>query len=199
MSVLAIDTEDMASNDYIWALTKGSPETIMPLLDPKSVDQEVYSQLYKRQMALGRRVLALAYQNLGKNTVSNLDKWMSSRDKVERNLVFAGLLIMDSPLKADSSRIIKELRAGQQTIVMVTGDAALTAAEVARKVGIIDAPENATYEVRIWTVNYNISCHSPLTLCASVLALSFRAAWLSILFTQLLWPRNVLQLYSPGH
>jgi cation-transporting ATPase 13A1 len=149
MTVLAIDNEETTSKDDIWALTKGSPETIMPLLDPKSFNQEVYTQLYKRQMALGRRVLGLAYKNLGKNTVSKVEKWTSCRDKVERNLIFAGLLIMDSPLKADTSRIIKELRAGQQTTVMVTGDAALTAAEVARRVGIIDAPENATYEVRM--------------------------------------------------
>ena len=54
---------------------------------------------------------------------------------------------MDSPLKADSSKVIKELRAGQLNVVMVTGDAALTAAEVARRVRIIDAPENATYEL----------------------------------------------------
>ena len=152
MSVLAVDNGESISNgtngnNTLWALTKGSPETIKPLLHPKSVDSDIYTQLYKRQMALGRRVLALAYQNLGKNTTSNIEKWKSSRDEVERNLIFAGLLIMDSPLKPDTSRIIKELRAGKQNTVMVTGDAALTAAEVARRVGIIDAPENATYEL----------------------------------------------------
>lgn len=152
MSVLAVDNEEPAANGTgdnttLWALTKGSPETIMSLLDPTSFDQEEYTSRYKRQMSLGRRVLALAYQNLGKNTASKFEKWKSHRDKVERNLVFAGLLIMDSPLKADTSRIIKELRAGQQATVMVTGDAALTAAEVARRVGIIDAPESATYEL----------------------------------------------------
>jgi cation-transporting ATPase 13A1 len=138
MSVLAIDMEDSSSNgnsqdNTLWALTKGSPETIMPLLEPNFFDTKEYIQNYKRQMALGRRVLALAYQNLGKNTPTNVEKWKSCRDKVEQNLVFAGLLVMDSPLKADTSRVIKELRAGQQSTVMVTGDAALTAAEVARR------------------------------------------------------------------
>ena len=151
MSVLAVDNKEVDSNtngnNTLFALTKGSPETIMPLLDPKSYDSAEYTQLYKRQMSLGRRVLALAYRNLGKNNASSLEKWKTSRDKVEMNLVFGGLLIMDSPLKADTSRIIKELRAGQQNTVMVTGDAALTAAEVARRVGIIDAEENLTYEL----------------------------------------------------
>lgn len=147
MSVLAIDNDDSVDSNAIWALTKGSPETIMPLLDPKSFDQGEYTRSYKRQMAFGRRVLALAYQNLGTNTAANLEKLKSSRKKVEKNLVFAGLIVMDSPLKPDTSRVIKELRGGQQATVMVTGDAALTAAEVARRVGIIDAPENATYEL----------------------------------------------------
>ena len=147
MSVLAIDNQGTTSNT-LWALTKGGPETIMPLLDPNSFDSIAYQQSYQRQMSLGRRVLALAYRNLGKNTAANVEKWKSSRDKVEQNLIFAGLLIMDSPLKADSRRIIKELRAGQQSTVMVTGDAVLTAVEVARRVGIIDSPEKSTYELR---------------------------------------------------
>ena len=151
MSVLAVDNREIDfnnnGNNSLWALAKGSPETIMPLLDPESYDPAEYTQLYKRQMALGRRVLALAYRNLGKSSASSLEKWKTSRDKVETSLVFGGLLIMDSPLKADTSRIIKELRAGRQNTVMVTGDAALTAAEVARRVGIIDAEEKSTYEL----------------------------------------------------
>lgn len=54
---------------------------------------------------------------------------------------------MDCPLKFDSARVVKELRAGHQEVVMVTGDAVLTAAEVARRVGIIDAPQDCTYEL----------------------------------------------------
>lgn len=66
MSVLAIDNEETNTNgtqssNRLWALTKGSPETILPLLDPKSFDSEEYTQLYKRQMSLGRRVLGEAF------------------------------------------------------------------------------------------------------------------------------------------
>jgi cation-transporting ATPase 13A1 len=152
MTVLAIDNKEIQSSDNggsntLWALTKGGPEAILPMLDPKSIDSSDYRQSYRRQMSLGRRVLALAYRNLGPNTAANIEKWKSSRDQVEQNLEFAGLLIMDSPLKADTGRIIKELRAGQQNTVMITGDAVLTAAEVARRVGIIDASEKRTYEL----------------------------------------------------
>lgn len=144
MTVLA--TDDDGGDETLWALTKGAPEALGPMLDPDSVPKD-YERSYLRHMALGRRVLALAYRNLGKNTPSNIAKWKSSRDGVERKLAFAGLLIMDSPLKADSARVVKELRAGAQDVVMVTGDAVLTAAEVARRVGIVDAPKGATYEL----------------------------------------------------
>jgi len=149
MTVLALDMElssDTTSNSNLWALTKGAPEALKPMLDPTSLPAD-YEESYLRHMSLGRRVLALAYRNLGKNTSSTLSKWKSSRDTVEQTLTFAGLLIMDSPLKADSARVVKELRAGNQNVVMVTGDAVLTAAEVARRVGIVDASQEFTYEL----------------------------------------------------
>ncbi len=142
MTVLALDN----LNDSLWALTKGAPEALHSMIDPKTLPDD-YEQSYVRQMMLGRRVLALAYRNLGRNTTTSFNKWKSSREKVELKLIFAGLLIMDSPLKADSARVIKELRAGSQNVVMLTGDAVLTAAEVARRVGIIDSLHEHTYEL----------------------------------------------------
>ena len=144
MTTLAIEKKKTSSetNATLWALTKGAPEAIQSMLDPNSIPAD-YEESYLRHMKLGRRVLALAYRNLG--GMNKLSQWKSSRDKVERNLQFAGLLILDCPLKYDSKRVVKELRAGQQKVVMVTGDALLTAVEVARRVGIIDAPQEFTY------------------------------------------------------
>jgi cation-transporting ATPase 13A1 len=149
MTVLALDTAespDGTTNATLWALTKGAPEALKPLLDPASLPVD-YERAYLRHMTLGRRVLALAYRDLGKNAPASLARWKSSRDSVETKLKFAGLLVMDSPLKADSARVIRDLRSGNQNVVMVTGDAMLTAAEVARRVGIIDASQERTYEL----------------------------------------------------
>ena len=146
MTVLATESPDNTMNATLWALTKGAPEALMPLLDPTSLPVD-YEQAYLRHMTLGRRVLALAYRDLGKNTPFSFATWKSSRDSVEAKLKFAGLLVMDSPLKADSARVIKEIRSGNQNVVMVTGDAMLTAVEVARRVGIIDASQDCTYEL----------------------------------------------------
>jgi len=149
MTVLALDTAespDGTTNATLWALTKGAPEALKPLLDSASLPVD-YERAYLRHMTLGRRVLALAYRDLGKNAPDSLARWKSSRDSVETKLKFAGLLVMDSPLKADSARVIRDLRSGNQNVVMVTGDAMLTAAEVARRVGIIDASQERTYEL----------------------------------------------------
>lgn len=144
MTVLAQDTFN--EKPTLWALTKGAPEALKPMMDPTSLPLD-FDQSYLRHMQLGRRVLAMAYRDLGKYSRSALSKWKSSREYVESKLSFAGLLILDSPLKPDSARIVKELRAGHQHVVMVTGDAVLTAAEVARRVGIIDASPDSTYEL----------------------------------------------------
>ncbi len=147
MTTLAIENNASSSKaTTIWALTKGAPEAIQSMIDSKSLPSD-YEEAYLRHMKLGRRVLALAYRDLG--NLNSLEKWKSSRDKVEQNLQFAGLLIMDCPLKFDSKRVVKELRAGLQNVVMVTGDALLTAVEVARRVAIIDVPPEFTYSLSV--------------------------------------------------
>jgi cation-transporting ATPase 13A1 len=87
-------------------------------------------------MSRGRRVLALAYREAGQTRDLQTLK-DSGRDKIESSLTFAGFLVLDCPLKADSKSIITELRKSKLETVMITGDAILTAAEVARQVGII--------------------------------------------------------------
>jgi cation-transporting ATPase 13A1 len=100
-------------------------------------------------MSRGRRVLAMAYRKLGypRDLISYKD---SGRGAVERDMEFAGFLILDCPLKPDSKAVISELRKSRHFVVMITGDALLTAAEVARQVGIIrkTAGGKRMYQIR---------------------------------------------------
>ena len=144
MTVLALDAGAVlpshgnnSCGPTLWALTKGAPEALEPLLDPRTIPSD-YEASYLHHMELGRRVLALAYRDLGKQQPQQLTKWKSSRASLERNMTYAGLLVLDSPLKADSARVVKELGGGNQHVVMVTGDSVQTAAEVARRVGIVN-------------------------------------------------------------
>merc|ERR1712176_1043391 len=70
------------------------------------------------------------------STTSNKKKLLN-RYVIEQNLIFAGFLVFDCPLKSDSRSIILEMKHSHHNVVMITGDAVLTAAEVARQVGIL--------------------------------------------------------------
>ena len=143
MTVIAKDLSDKKT----WALTKGAPETLKQYFDTSSLPPS-YDSVSRYHMSHGQRVLAMGYKELGsKVTVSAWKK--RGREAIEANLIFAGFLVLDCPLKPDSRKVIKELRSSGHDVVMITGDAVLTAAEVARQVGIISKSKKAeTYELR---------------------------------------------------
>lgn len=145
MTVLVTEDTGACStnNTTVWALTKGAPETIQTLL--KTVPED-YEQVYTHYMACGQRVLAMGYRKFDNTKVAKLkDK---GRDFVEQSLEFAGFLVLDCPLKSDTKAVITELRKSNHNCVMITGDAVLTAAEVARQVGIIRKKTKETYQLQ---------------------------------------------------
>ena len=139
----------ISSNSSLILLTHLLPsfvETLKEYLDPSSVPDS-YDSISQYHMSLGQRVLAMGYRKLdGKH----LSAWKKcGRKEVECNLTFAGFIVLDCPLKPDTKKVIKELRKSGHDTVMITGDAILTAAEVARQVGIIKVKAKAeTYELR---------------------------------------------------
>ncbi|KAG7346895.1 phospholipid-translocating P-type ATPase, flippase [Nitzschia inconspicua] len=137
MSVLVKEN----GSDTTWVLTKGAPEILKTFLEPESTPSD-YDELYMSHMALGQRVLAMAYRKLdpteSKQSLSDLN-----RESMERGLTFAGFLVLHSPIKHDSKAIVTELKASGHEVVMITGDAVLTAVEVSRQVGIISRATKA--------------------------------------------------------
>jgi len=133
-------TED--SSKTVYGVTKGAPETIKDFL--QNVPAQ-YDEIYRHHMQLGQRVLAMAYRNFGSSVSLNALK-KGGREALETNLTFVGFLILDCPLKSDTKNVIAELNETGHEPVMITGDASLTAAEVARQVGIITGKK--TYELQ---------------------------------------------------
>lgn len=131
MSVLSKET----GSEHTWVLTKGAPETVKQYLRSDSIPPD-YDDVSTYHMALGQRVLAIAYRKL---TREESDKQIEeiSRDVVESNLVFVGFLLLHCPVKSDSGPVVSELWNSGNRVVMITGDAMHTAVEVARQVGII--------------------------------------------------------------
>lgn len=118
-----------------YALVKGAPEVVMQFL---SSVPEHYEYTYKTFARRGARIIAMAYrqmQALDVETVRSL-----KREDVEHGLTFAGFLVFECPLKPDSKEVIAQLQESSHTTVMITGDAALTACEVARRLHIVEKP-----------------------------------------------------------
>jgi cation-transporting ATPase 13A1 len=77
----------------------------------------------------------VAYKTL-KSTTDTATKL--TRQEAECDLLFAGFLVFDSDLKADSKGVIKELQGAKQNVVMITGDSVYTAVSVGKRLMIIE-------------------------------------------------------------
>ncbi|KAK4541847.1 hypothetical protein LTR36_007379 [Oleoguttula mirabilis] len=115
---------------------KGAPETIRKMLvkvPPK------YEETFKYFSRNGARVLALGYkylktgEELKQGRINDL-----KREEVECDLHFAGFLVLQCPLKDDAIKAVRMLNESSHRVIMITGDNALTAVHVARRVEIVD-------------------------------------------------------------
>ena len=115
---------------------KGAPETIRKMLTRTPPN---YEETFKHFTRNGGRVLALAYKylstdnELGQGKINALE-----REEVEKDLTFAGFLVLQCPLKDDAISSLRMLNESSHRCVMITGDNPLTAVHVARQVEIVD-------------------------------------------------------------
>ncbi|CAG2100693.1 unnamed protein product [Medioppia subpectinata] len=113
---------------------KGAPETISVLCDPNSLPDD-FTDTLMEYTEKGFRVLALAYRPLPSMTYPKMQR--ASREDLEKNLQFLGLLIMGNMLKPETTPIIETLLSANIRTVMITGDNMLTALSVARDCNMI--------------------------------------------------------------
>uniref|UniRef100_A0A673TCD6 ATPase 13A3 n=1 Tax=Suricata suricatta TaxID=37032 RepID=A0A673TCD6_SURSU len=131
MSVVARVLGDKKMDAYM----KGAPEVIAGLCKPETVpiDFEKVLEEYTKQ---GFRVIALAHRKLESkltwHKVQNI-----SRDVIETNMDFMGLIVMQNKLKQETPAVLEDLHKANIRTVMVTGDNMLTAVSVARDCGMI--------------------------------------------------------------
>ena len=81
---------------------------------------------YNLMMDKGQRVLAFAYRE-GGNII----------DAVENEMVFAGLIGIEDPLRPEVPDAVRKCREAGIKIIMITGDSARTALAVGREAGIV--------------------------------------------------------------
>lgn len=130
-----------------FVVCKGAPEAVESLL--ASVPER-YADVHSALAAGGNRVLALALKPLPRpGGISAKDAASTiSREKAEAGLIFAGFLVAASPLKTDSLGAVKELLEADMRVLMITGDAPLTAVAVARQLNM-GRGEGAAYVIDV--------------------------------------------------
>merc|ERR1712106_813546 len=109
---------------------KGAPEVIKSLCRPETVPEDLSSILTKYTMQ-GYRVIALAHRQM-ESKLSWHKAQSISRDQVEGDLSFLGILILCNMLKPESSPTIRKLQVADIRTLMITGDNRLTGISVAR-------------------------------------------------------------------
>eukprot|EP00092_Neocalanus_flemingeri_P015419 GFUD01016687.1.p1 GENE.GFUD01016687.1~~GFUD01016687.1.p1 ORF type:complete len:1358 (+),score=448.86 GFUD01016687.1:946-5019(+) len=120
---------------------KGSPEMIQRLCLPDTLPPD-YTSVLESYASHGYRILAMA----GKVIVPAMAKAgklnKMTREQVEADLTFLGLVILENRLKTASIGVLTELRGANIRTVMVTGDNILTAVSVARDCGLVPQGED---------------------------------------------------------
>ncbi|XP_054482995.1 polyamine-transporting ATPase 13A3-like isoform X2 [Anoplopoma fimbria] len=135
MSVVVRRLGEKHMNAYL----KGAPEVVASLCKQHTVPQSFTETLetYTRQ---GFRVIALAHRQL-ESKLSWHKVQSLSRDLIETNMEFLGLIIMQNKIKEETAGVLRELRQANIRTLMVTGDNMLTAISVALDCGMIRAHE----------------------------------------------------------
>ena len=125
------------SSRKVYAVAKGSPEAIGNLLRHKPVG---YDETSKTLAKSGYRVIALSYKAL--SSAQDIESAKDTRLSCEENVTFAGFIAFTCRVRRDTQMVLARLMEGGMSVAMITGDALLTAAHVAKEVGICDK-ENA--------------------------------------------------------
>jgi magnesium-transporting ATPase (P-type) len=122
-------------------LVKGAPEAILEHCDrqaaggarPAPLDRDRFTTEADKLAAQGERVLGLAWLEEPGLATGNLGP-----ADLPRNLVLLGLIGLLDPPRKEAIEAVKECHAGGIRVTMITGDHKITAAAIARMLGIGD-------------------------------------------------------------
>ena len=120
-------------------LVKGSPEAIKLLLR-RGAAPSWYDTTYRSLAERGMRVLALAHKV---STEHDRAAAAKPREWVEDGLLFAGFIAFACKTRADSPTVVRALLDSAHKVMMLTGDAPLTALHVAKEVHICSPERTA--------------------------------------------------------
>jgi Ca2+-transporting ATPase len=141
MSTIHSDADKL---EGLIVFTKGAPDVLLARCSLELVGVETKPLTQERREAIAKaneglagdalRTLGLAYRPLAKNEFPLSE---DAGDRIERDLVFLGLVgMIDPPREEGRDAVARAREAGIRTI-MITGDHPKTAASIARELGIL--------------------------------------------------------------
>ena len=130
MTVLAkIYKENDNEKPIIRVMCKGAPEIIKNLL--KEVPKN-YEECFLKWTKEGYHLIALAYKD---DEGYNLN---TPRNKLEKDLIFAGFCVYEIPIKNKVEKYMKELIKSKYDICIITGESLLTALKVMTQLNLFN-------------------------------------------------------------
>ncbi len=133
----------------VWLHTKGAPEAVLArcdsILGPEgktselsASEREAISEQIIRFSSQGKRLIAVARRPLSAGPVPE------RREDAEVGLTLLGLVAMEDPPRPEVAEAVASCHEAGIRILVITGDHPLTAAAIARRVGIGDGHEPRT-------------------------------------------------------
>jgi len=119
-------------------LSKGAPETLLPLCTHVLIDGEVeeLNEVLRRQIFDAQKAMARQGLRVLAHTFRSLSAGMEN-EPGEENFVFAGLSAMDDPPRPEVADAIRKCHEAGIKIIMVTGDHPETALSIGREIGLV--------------------------------------------------------------
>src|SRR5690606_39004087 len=124
---------------------KGAPERVIEMCDKERTgagEQALSAEIWRARAdelaARGQRVLAFAAKPMPQGTQD------LRFDEVEHGLVLLGLAGFIDPPRDEAITAVADCRSAGIRVLMITGDHAVTAREIARQLGISESPRALT-------------------------------------------------------
>jgi predicted P-type ATPase len=118
------------------AFCKGSGEAIRERCDPATLPNN-FDHALRESAKSGLYQISMGSKVLSATSKSDLDVGQFTRDHVESNLTFQGVINFKNVLRDNAAHVIGHLERGEVISTMVTGDNVLTGIRIARESGIL--------------------------------------------------------------
>lgn len=129
---MTVICKNKSDSDIFIVFSKGSPEKIREL-SIKETYPSNYDEILDQYTSKGYRVLSLSAKIIKATNIIGIE-----RSKLESQMIFLGLMIIQNKLKPETIPTIKELNDCKIKMVMATGDNILTAIAVSKESTLIN-------------------------------------------------------------